>query len=160
MRHITLSFALFFSLALQGYSQNSIKKEKIKALFALMHQDSLMIKTYKGMAASFYDMTQMTGDTSSKEMRQKIMDMSFQKATTIALRFLNEDMVDIYDKYFTIEEIEDFVNFYKSKSGQKMCGQMPEITKDIMTVMATKYQAEFQQSFKKEIEEMTKEKSH
>ena len=158
MRHIALLFALSFSLTLEGYSQNSIKKEKIKTLFTLMHQDSLMLKTYRGMATSFYDITKMVGDTTSKERRQKIMDMSFQKATAIALRFLNEDMVDIYDKYFTIEEIEDFVNFYKSKSGQKMCGQMPEITKDIMTVMSTKYQTEFQESFKKEIEEMTKDK--
>ena len=66
-------------------------------------------------------------------------------------------MFDIYDKYFTIEEIDDFSVFYKSKSAQKMLSQMPDISKDIMTIMSTKYQADIQQSFMKEIEEMTKE---
>lgn len=85
------------------------------------------------------------------------MEKSMQKSKENALKLLNGDMVDIYDKYFTVEEVDDFIIFYKSKSGQKMLTQMPDITKDIMAVMTTKYQTDFQQSVMKDIEEMTNE---
>jgi uncharacterized protein len=165
MRHIVLSVALFFTLTTQGQSQNSSKKEKIKTLFALMHQDSLMIKTIDAMTTSMVkNMTTMFNDTTYtkmgidiSKMTQKIMEKSMQRSKESAMKLLNGDMVDIYDKYFTIEEIDDFSVFYKSRSGQKMLTQMPDITKDIMNVMTTKYQADFQQSFMKDIQEMTTE---
>lgn len=80
-----------------------------------------------------------------------------KKSRENALRLLNEDMVDIYDKYFTAEEIEDFAAFYRSKSGQTMLNQMPAISKDIMDVMSVKYQKDFQQSLMKDVEEITNE---
>ena len=165
MKHIPLSIALFFALTLNGLAQNPTKAEKIKTLFALIHQDSLVIKTIDGMTSSmFNNMTRMFSDTNYTKLgldfsnlTKKIMENSMQKSKESALKFLNVDMVDIYDKYFTIEEIDDFIVFYKSKSAQKMLSQMPDISKDIMTIMSTKYQADIQQSFMKEIEEMTKE---
>ena len=165
MRHILLSIALFFALTTQGLTQNLTKKEKIKTLFALMHQDSLVIKTIDGMTSSMIkNMTRIFSDTSYSKMNldisiitQKLMENSMQKSKENALKLLNVDMVDIYDKYFTIEEIDDFSVFYKSKSAQKMLTQMPDISKDIMTIMTTKYQTDMQQSFMKQIEEMTKE---
>ena len=165
MRHILLSIALFFALTTQGLTQNLTKKEKIKTLFALMHQDSLVIKTIDGMTSSMIkNMTRIFSDTSYSKMNldisiitQKLMENSMQKSKENALKLLNVDMVDIYDKYFTIEEIDDFSVFYKSKSAQKMLTQMPDITKDIMNIMTTKYQTDMQQSFMKQIEEMTKE---
>lgn len=165
MKHIILSIALFFTLTTQGYSQDSTKKEKIKTLFALMHQDSLMIKTIDAMTTSMVkNMTAMFKDTSYtkmgidiSKMTQKLMEKSMQRSKENAMKLLNGDMVDIYDKYFTMQEIDDFSVFYKSKSGQKMLNQMPDITKDIMTVMTTKYQTDFQQTFMKDIEEMTNE---
>ena len=66
-------------------------------------------------------------------------------------------MVDIYDRYFAIEDIESFITFYKSAPGQKMLAKLPAITKDIMTAMTVKYQPGIQQSMMKEMEEMMKE---
>ncbi len=163
MRHFALLIVLFLALIAQAQSQTSVKQEKIKALFALMHQDSLMIKTIDGMNSSMVQrMTAMFRDTSFtksgidvSQMIQRLMEKNMQKSKENALKLLNGEMVDIYDKYFTIEEIDDFSAFYKSKSGQKMLSQMPDITKDIMAVMATKYQADFQQSLMKDIQEIT-----
>ena len=165
MKHILLSIALFFTLITQGLAQNPIKKEKIKTLFALMHQDSLVIKTIDAMTSTMVkNMARMFSDTNYTKMgmdissmTQMLMENSMQKSKENALKLLNVDMVDIYDKYFTIEEIDDFSVFYKSKSAQKMLTQMPDISKDIMTIMTTKYQTDMQQSFMKQIEEMTKE---
>lgn len=165
MKQTLLLAGLLLALTTQGQSQNLTKKEKIKALFIIMHQDSLMIKTIDGMTTSMVNnMTKLFSDTTySKmgfdvsQMTKKLMEKSMQKSKENALKLLNGDMVDIYDKYFTVEEVDDFIIFYKSKSGQKMLTQMPDITKDIMAVMTTKYQTEFQQSVMKDIEEMTNE---
>jgi len=165
MKKTILTLAILFSLTIQGQSQNSTKKEKIKTLFALMHQDSLMIKSIDGMTSSMLkNMTKMFSDTTYSnlgidisKMTQKLMEKSMQRSKENALKLLNGDMVDIYEKYFTLEEIDDFTIFYKSKSGQKMLNQMPDITKEIMAVMTTKYQADFQQTYMKDIQEMTTE---
>jgi hypothetical protein len=103
----------------------------------------------------FNDTTYTNHGVSVSQVTQKLMERSMKKSKETALKLLNEDMVDIYDKYFTLEEIEDFTTFYKSKSGQRMISQMPDITKDIMAVMGAKYQSDFQQSFMKDVEEIT-----
>jgi Uncharacterized protein conserved in bacteria len=165
MKKLPLLLSLLISLVSHGQIQNSIKKEKIKNLFVLMHQDSLIIKTLDGMSSSMVkNMSAMLNDTiytnhgiDVSKFTQKLMERSMKRSKENALRLLNEDMVDIYDKYFTIEEIEDFTIFYKSRSGQKMLNQMPDITKDVMAIMSTKYQKEFQQSFMKDIEEIKNE---
>jgi hypothetical protein len=53
----------------------------------------------------------------------------------ISTRMLNEDMLILHDKYFTQEEINDFIHFYKTPLGQKYINSTPEITKEMMTIM-------------------------
>ena len=165
MKKLLLPLTLFFALASQGQVQSSTKKESIKNLFALMHQDSLIIKTLDGMTASMVkNMSSLFSDTAYtnhgvdvSESMQKLMERTMKKSKENALRLLNEDMVDIYDKYFTEGEIDDFANFYQSKSGQKLLNKMPDITKELMAVMSAKYQKDFQQSFMKDVEDITGE---
>lgn len=130
-----------------------------------MHQDSLINKTFDAMSSSMAtQMTTIFKDTiytktgiNYSDKLAKIMQKSMETSKENAKKLINEDMVAIYDKYFVIEDIESFITFYKSKSGQKMLEKLPEITKDIMTVMAVKYQPNMQQSMMKEIEEMMKD---
>lgn len=165
MKKLLALLTLLIVLASQGKTQNSAKKEKIKTLFALMHQDSLIIKTFDAMSSSmvknmstmFNDTIYTNHDINVSGIIQKLMERNMKKSKENALKLLNEDMVDIYDKYFTIEEIEDFTVFYKSRSGQKMLNQMPDISKDVMAIMSSKYQKDFQQSIMKDIEEVTNE---
>ena len=165
MRKLLLPATLFIALASQGQVLNSTKKENIKNLFILMHQDSLIIKTIDAMTSSMVKtMSMVFNDTiytnhgvDVSKISQKLMERSMKRSKENALQLLNEDMVDIYDKYFTVEEIEDFAVFYRSKSGQKLLNQTPAISKDVMTIMSIKYQKDFQQSFRKDIEEITNE---
>lgn len=165
MKQILLAITILLALASQVQSQALTKKEKIKTLFAIMHTDSLIIKSMDGMAASMVNnMTPMLNDTAYKnhgidvsKYLQKVMQKSMQRSKEIALTLMNVEMVDIYDKYFTIEEIEDFTTFYKSKSGQKMLTKTPDISKDVVTIMTTKYQPDFQQSFMKDMQEIQNE---
>jgi hypothetical protein len=61
-------------------------------------------------------------------------------------KIVNEDLVDIYDKHFTLQEIKDFTNFYKSKSGQQLLNKTPEITQELMMIMQSKYLPGMQKS--------------
>ena len=122
------------------YTSAQSKKESIKVLFGLMQQDTIVKKTFEAMTSSA--ISGMAGDMNDSSY-QKIMAKSMETGRNIAMKLVNEDLVDIYDKYFTQEEINDFIRFYKSKSGQKMVTKIPDIHKEIMTVMTAKYTQEF-----------------
>jgi uncharacterized protein len=156
---------LFFAISAQAQTNTTIKKEKIKTLFVLMHQDSLIIKTIdvmtnamvKNMSAIFTDSTYTKAGFDGSKFMQRIMEKSKIKSSENALQLLNKDMVDVYDKYFSLEEIELFSVFYSSPSGQKLLSQMPSITKDIMDAMSAKYKPAAMESMIKDIEELAKE---
>lgn len=46
--------------------------------------------------------------------------------------YLSEKIAEIYVKYFTDDELIDFINFFSSKIGQKWISKYPSITKDII----------------------------
>jgi hypothetical protein len=165
MKQLLLTLTVLITLTFQGEAQNSPKREKIKTLFALMHQDSLIIKTFDAMSQSMVqNMSAMFNDTAytkygidASKFTQKLVEKNMKRGKEIALKLVSIDMVDIYEKYFTIEEIEDFTAFYRTKSAQKLLAQMPEVTKDIMTIMSTKYQKDYQSSFMADVEEIKNE---
>lgn len=165
MKQTFLALTLLFCISINGQSQTGPKKEKIKYLFSLMHQDSLISKTNEAMSLSmvtqmagiFKDSIYTKGGINYPDKFAKIMQKSMEASKEYTKKLINEDMVDIYDKYFTIVDIEDFITFYKSKSGQKMLDKLPEITTDMMTALTVKYQPIMQQSIMKEVEEMMKD---
>ena len=165
MKKLLISSLILIMFSSYIQAQSSIKREKIKNLFVVMHQDSLLIKTFDNMSSALMqNVSEMFKDTmytnhgiDPSKYYKKIMDNVMKKSKENALKLINTDMVDIYDKYFTIEDIDDFTAFYKTKSGQKYLSQVPDITKDLMEVMRVKYQKDLMQSLQKDIDEMTKE---
>ena len=156
---ITTVFTLLLTNTLQ--SQTLSKKEKIKALFEVMHQEASMMKMMDAMSENMVKYLKTMAPKEDSEFSQeldKLIKDQFESSKKIAQKLLNEDMVNIYDKYFSVEEIDDFITFYKTKSGQKMLSQMPEITKELMSVMTTKYQSDMQTTMMKFLEEIDKEK--
>jgi hypothetical protein len=111
----------------------------------------------QNLSAMFNDTAYTNHGIDASKFTQKLVEKNMKRGKEIALKLVNVDMVDIYEKYFTIEEIEDFTAFYKTKSAQKLLAQMPEITKDIMTIMSTKYQKDYQATFMKDVEEIKNE---
>ena len=136
------------------------KKEAIKELLAIMHQDSLMVKMMKQMTTAMSTGMNATmqkaniADTFYSNNSKMMMDKSMEATKGIMLRMVKEDMVDVYDKYFSMQEIQDFMIFYKSKSGQKLLEKTPDLSNDMITIMQTKYGAEMQQAMMKAMEEM------
>jgi uncharacterized protein len=93
-------------------------------------------------------------DSLAKARSQERIKATMPIMKDIAKRMMDEDMVVIYDKYFTESEIKDYIAFYKSSSGQKFVNTTPLIQKDLMTVMFQKYMPEMQKAIKEKMEEL------
>lgn len=115
------------------------KKESIKQLFVLMKQDSLMNKTFDyaplavngPFTAQLKDSTKLTQSLDAIKKTKQIMSEIYPK--------IQADMIDYYDRHFTQAEINDFIRFYKSASGQKMINTTPLIMKEMMSSFQSKY---------------------
>jgi len=151
-------FVLLFILPLLINSYSQTKQESIKELFHSMQQDSIMDKMFNSMVPSIMNQmqSQMSIDSTAKVHSNEMMNSIMQTAKEISKKLINEDMVVLYDKYFTQNEIKDFITFYKSPSGQKFIKVTPDIQKDLMMVMMQKYISEMQKAVKDRIEEKMK----
>ena len=149
---------LMFCLpVLMTNSFSQTKQELIKELFKLMQQDSMMDKMFSSMIPSI--MNQMksqfpTKDSLANVRSNEMMKFTLQTVKEITKKMDDEDMVGLYDKYFSQSEINDYIVFYKSPSGQKLLKVTPDVTKDIMMIMMQKYMPEIQNTIKAKFEDM------
>lgn len=143
--------------SLIGYSQT--KQESIKELFHVMQQDSIMDKMFSAMIPSM--LAQMKSQNPQKnslaeEHSSEMMESIMQTTRAIFKKMMDEDMIAMYDKYFSQKEINDYITFYKSPSGQKFIKVTPNISKDLMMIMMQKYVPQIQEAIKAKTEEMKK----
>lgn len=139
---------LLFCIPVLLNCQAQTKQENIKVLFQLMQTDSVVEKMMNSMIPVMMKSIPQAQDSTSKSQLDATMKKMTQVMMTITKRLLNEDMVGLYDKYFTEIEIKDLVSFYKSPAGKKMVAVSPELNKEMMMVLITKYFPEMQQMLK------------
>jgi hypothetical protein len=147
MKKAILGIMFYFIVYPNGYSQT--KQESIKELFHLMASDSLTDRMFTAMIPTMQK--QMLGqikDSATLAHSKEMMGTMMESVKEISKKMINEDMVTIYDKYLTQNEINDLISFYKTPTGQKFIKIMPEMQKEIMTVMYQKYMPEILKSIK------------
>ncbi len=142
MKKTFITVILFTAITCTTQAQSSTKKERIQYLFSLMHQDSMMSK----MAATMGSYMAKTMKANEKDVEgasiydsarsTKIMKLAMENMK----KLMADVMVDSYDSHFTSAEIEDYITFYQSKSGQKMLLETPAIANEIMMATAAKNQ--------------------
>jgi hypothetical protein len=118
---------------LTAFSQT--KQESIKELFSLMKLES----TFDKIVIPFQSLQK---DSVSKGITGSLMN----SIKPMFKKIMDEDMVRIYDKYYTQQEIKDLIRFYKTKTGQKFINTSPDIQNEIMSVLKSKYMGEFLKS--------------
>jgi hypothetical protein len=127
MRKIILltSFALAISLTLPAQT----KKEKIAELHKLMKTDSVAERMMETML-------QIKTPYANDKRKDSLYRILMKGEMVILMKNINENyMVDIYDRYFTSEEIQQYIDFYKTPAGQKMVNVGPAMQKDLMAIM-------------------------
>lgn len=70
---------------------------------------------------------------------------------------IQHDMVPIYAKHFTPEEIKATIQFYESPAGRKWLAELPQIVQESMAVTFPRIQAIQQEMMRSLVEEMRKE---
>ena len=72
---------------------------------------------------------------SDSERSQKFMDTFFQRfQSRFNMDALLEQLIPIYDKYFTDEDIKSLTHFYETPVGQRALKTMPLVMHDSLTI--------------------------
>jgi hypothetical protein len=129
-------------------AQAATKQENIKALFTLMQTDSMAVKMINSMMPMLTKPASSLQDSTAQVQRTALLHKISNIMYGITKRLINEDMVALYDKYFTEKDITDLLVFYKSSAGQKMVKVTPDLNKEMMTILVTKYMPEIVQMIK------------
>lgn len=152
MKKVILTSVICLLINICGYTQT--KQESIKELFRLMKMESSVDEIFTNMIPGmFSQMQKQNKDSISNERSTEISESFMQEAKEMSIKMINEDMVALYDKYFTQNEINDLIIFYKTPSGQKFIEVSPDIQIDLMTVMGQKYIPEIRKSLESKIKE-------
>jgi len=130
----TIFVSIIFALTtLTAFCQT--KQESIKELFSLMKTEAMFDK----LVIPFQGLQK---DSISKGLTGSIMN----SVKPMIKKFMDEDMVGIYDKYYTQQEIKDMISFYQSKTGQKILTTTADIQNEVMNIVQTKFMGEFMNS--------------
>ena len=159
MKKLVLFFALFTSVSFAGFSQT--KQENIKEMLKLMQVEQMISKSYEGMIPMIQkQMESQVGASMTEKKKEnqrkvltKVMDLSKEMATDL----INNEAPGIYDRNFTEDEIKELMTFYKSPIGKKSIELMPNIQKELMGVMLSKYLPNFQMKVKALMDEAKEE---
>jgi hypothetical protein len=138
MKKVTLAVLFCVITVINGYSQT--KQESIKELFHLMQKDSLMYRSVKSMNPDL--LSQIIKDSTSLANFKEMKSSNMQTSLEFSIKLTDEEMA-LYDKYFSQNEINDFIAFYKSPAGQKLTRIAPEIQKEAGMNMIQKYMPNF-----------------
>ncbi|WP_028980442.1 DUF2059 domain-containing protein [Sporocytophaga myxococcoides] len=153
MKKGVIVFILFFGFSFVSVGQG--KKADLKKLFNLIQTEKMIDGTMNNLVSAIKQQTsgQIQG-ADSKEKFDKYIEFVMNEAKELSKKLVNVEMIEIYDKHFTEKEVKDLIAFYESPTGQKFIEKTPEITKDMMNVMMSKYMSDFQERIKKKLEEL------
>ena len=149
MKKIILLSTLILGMILNVSAQT--KKEKITELFVAMKSEKLINSMVESMINMFQQKDNHLG---SKEKDSLFIAFVKDEMLTLNKKMYEQDMVNVYDKYFTIAEIQKYIDFYKTPEGKKMLDAMPSIQKDIMANVMNKDMPVLQAKMKKKLEEL------
>lgn len=133
------------------------KAADLKHLFEIMQSEKMIDGMFDNMIPAITQQarSQIKGED-AQEKFDSYMEFVMTATKEMTKKMINEEMVKIYDKHFTQDEIKELIKFYESSIGKKMIEKTPDLTKDLMEVMMSKYLPEFQKSITEKLEEMKK----
>jgi len=142
-----------FLVAIQGASNSPVEASeqsanqpaKAKSIDPAKEADIRSLLELVGAKDSIAD----AAGAATEQYRQKLTDASVtsDRAQAFVSNYLgefqrrfdadsvNEQLVGIYDKHFTSEEIKGLLEFYGSPLGQKVAAEMPKMNREIQFAM-------------------------
>ncbi|WP_026898735.1 DUF2059 domain-containing protein [Daejeonella oryzae] len=139
-----------FTFTIMNLSAQS-KTDKIKELLKLTNSEKSMKSTMDNMTRMFEQNPSAAKATKKDSLFKKYVK---EEMTAFAKKIQEKDMVELYDQYFTLSDIQKFISFYNTAEGQKFLDLMPVIQSTLMTNMLKDDLPAMQAKFKKKLEEL------
>ena len=128
MKKLFIITLLIFSMSIAGFSAETAKQKKIKELFQVMD-----------IQATVNEMSQMMLNDKTNMQLSKNQKAVLQKEIKLMMDYTLNKQAELYDKYFTEQEIDEILNFYKTPAGKKVIEETPKITKELFTDLMENY---------------------
>ena len=135
-----------FLVAIQGASNTSVEASEQNSAQASAAIDPVKEKEIRSLLELIgaRDAIQEAAGSATEQYRQKMLEASANndRAQVLTNAYLADfqkkfdadsvtnQLVGIYDKHFTEEEIKDLLEFYGSPLGQKVAAEMPKISRE------------------------------
>jgi len=140
-------FALLFCLGVFICGTAQTKQKSIQELFYLMKDDSTSTKIMDSIMSIIANKTNQEMDSTTRANSKTKMKAMISSVSKIIAK-VKEDRLNLYDRYFTQDEINQMIVFYKSPAGRKYVRMKPEITKEIVLKVMKEYLPEMEQEKK------------
>jgi uncharacterized protein len=129
---LTLLVLLLFCMAMPGMAQTgSADPEKIENIRHLLTmvgadkiRDAMMNQMIDGLTKNLPPIGQ---DEQARKMTTRLMELLREEMKKADF---NSITVDLYDRYFTADEIKSLIQFYSSPVGQKATQVLPALTQE------------------------------
>ena len=116
-------------LKINIYKFENISQKKLDLIFSLMEES----QTISNLQKSFRHMY-AAADKDKKAILLK----------SVSLPELVEQLIPVYDKYYTESDLQQITDFLKSDAGKKMVEAAPHITEDAVQVTANYFKSKLQ----------------
>jgi len=142
-----------FLVAIQGASNTSVEASEQNSAQAGAAIDPVKEKEIRSLLELIgaRDAIQDAASSATEQYRQKMLETSANndRAQVLTNAYLAEfqkkfdadsmtnQLVGIYDKHFTEDEIKDLLEFYGSPLGQKVAAEMPKISREAQLATRT-----------------------
>jgi hypothetical protein len=142
-----------FLVAIQGASNTSVEASQQNSAQSSAAIDPVKEKEIRSLLELIgaRDAMQDAASSATEQYRQKMLETSANsdRAQVLTSAYLAEfqkkfdadsvtnQLVGIYDKHFTEDEIKDLLEFYGSPLGQKVAAEMPKITREAQLATRT-----------------------
>jgi hypothetical protein len=152
MKVVLATLSLFLFSMTASFSQT--KTEDIKELMELMDAEKTIDAMMDNMIPIFRQQaTMLLKSEEGQEAMEDFMDFMLAKVKEVSKGML-DDMIPIYDKHFTHDEIKGLQAFYATPLGKKLLDKTPELSQDIMNLSMMKYMPEMQKAMQEKLEQM------
>ena len=150
MKKLYFLLIINFFLFTNCISQN--KTDDIKELLQLIHSEEMINKVLDNVVSAVRQ--QASSELKDNQKLKEFMSFVYDEKNTLVSNLIDYDLVQIFDNYFSQDEILELLKFCNTTAGQKLIKLIPEIQKDLMDKVISKYGPDLQKKLLDKLNEI------
>jgi hypothetical protein len=139
MKRLALLLVLVLCLPLTARADEASRRVKVQELLTLLHMDTLMQQMMDAIQKQTADNARQICDETPTPQQQALLD-DFEKKlfalveSRVGWKAIEPDIIDLYARNFTDEDLDGILAFYKSPAGVSMITKMPAMAAQAMQI--------------------------